>query len=444
MTLPDPRTSRAVLIGVGRYDHAADLPLLAAARANVAGLRAVLSSPRHWGLPPSNCVALLDPDNDAEPAVSIAAAADGARDTLLVYFAGHGLVARTGELVLATSRTDPRWPEFSGLRSSWIHEAMACYPTKRKVLIVDCCFGGRLVRTTAGLTADLGGQLGVSGAYVLSATAPNAVAIAPEGARYTAFTGALIDLLTHGVSDGPPLLRLSYIYDAIRRHMVRVGLPQPVQLGTNSVGDLALTRNVAMGDRAQLSKVGRTGDPSYPPYESLPEPGTLRYTALAISIDRYHTLSRLAQVDRQLILIDLLEASAAAAGIDTGACVRQPRPDGELIVFSQEGLGEIVSMIRAADRLLEARNADLPPASRLGLVATLHRGRTGSLSDAAAEVTALHGDTARATGRVGASHLSLVATEAFVRYAVGEGEDVTNFGQFDGQDADGGTYRWRL
>jgi len=58
------------------------------------------------------------------------------------------------------------------------------------------------------------GQVGIEGTYTLTATAANAVALAPLGDRYTAFTGALLGLLTKGIPDGPELLTFDQIYPA--------------------------------------------------------------------------------------------------------------------------------------------------------------------------------------------------------------------------------------
>ena len=55
------------------------------------------------------------------------------------------------------------------------------------------------------------------GTYLLTATAANAVALAPPGERYTAFTGALLGLLNTGIPDGPELLTFAQIYPRLLR-----------------------------------------------------------------------------------------------------------------------------------------------------------------------------------------------------------------------------------
>ena len=55
MSLPDPRNSRAVLIGTSEYES---LPQLEAVTANVEHLKALFSANDLWGLPPENCTVI--------------------------------------------------------------------------------------------------------------------------------------------------------------------------------------------------------------------------------------------------------------------------------------------------------------------------------------------------------------------------------------------------
>jgi hypothetical protein len=66
-------------------------------------------------------------------------------------------------------------------------------------VVLDCCFSGKAA-----------GVLGALEGYVLTSAAREELALAPSGARHTAFTGELIGLLTRGDLDGPPLLTLRY------------------------------------------------------------------------------------------------------------------------------------------------------------------------------------------------------------------------------------------
>lgn len=87
MTLPVPSESRAVLIGAHTYDH---LPELAGVQGNVEGLRDFLLGDDGWKLAPEHCLDRLQSTDSRGLLDELAAAAQEATDTLLIYYAGHG------------------------------------------------------------------------------------------------------------------------------------------------------------------------------------------------------------------------------------------------------------------------------------------------------------------------------------------------------------------
>ncbi len=119
---------------------------------------------------------------------------------------------------------------------------MADSPATKKVVILDCCFSGRALADLAGDEETIAGQVGIEGVYTLTATPRNAVALAPPGERYTAFTGALLDLLCGGIPGGPELLTFAAIFPRLKRTLISRQLPQPDQQNTGTIAHLALTR----------------------------------------------------------------------------------------------------------------------------------------------------------------------------------------------------------
>ncbi|GAA3239191.1 hypothetical protein GCM10010532_078930 [Dactylosporangium siamense] len=128
-------------------------------------------------------------------------------------------------------------------------------PANNRVVILDCCFSGSAIAT---MGDDLADHLGIAGTCVLTATHPNAFAIAPPGARHTAFTGELIDLLRTGVPGGAELLTITTVFNRLALSARTKGLPAPNQRGTGTIGDLALARNAAYAppERAPETWVG--------------------------------------------------------------------------------------------------------------------------------------------------------------------------------------------
>jgi Caspase domain len=239
--LPDAGRSRAVLIGASSYRHLENLPAVAN---NLIGFRDVLIDPALGGWRADRC-AIVAESSSREVSRALREHAEAAEDTLLVYFAGHGRTGARNELYLCLPDTDldELWP--TALPYEQLREVFADSRALKKVVILDCCFSGRALADQAGEGESVIGQVGIEGTYILTATAANAVALAPPGARYTAFTGTLLDLLQAGIPGGPELITFAALFPHLKFALTSRGLPRPHQQGSDTISHLALTRNSA-------------------------------------------------------------------------------------------------------------------------------------------------------------------------------------------------------
>ena len=188
--LSSPGT-RAVLIGTGVHATGSGLPDVPAVGNTLTDLEQVLI--QRCGMAEGNVRVLADPLSPLEVGLALAQSAKQAQDVLLVCYVGHGVVSPGGELYLATKSTERR-PEllaYTALSSTAVHDTLLQSPARSIVVILDCCFSGRAI-----------GVLGALDAYVLTSAARAELALAPLGARHTAFTGELIGLLTRGDPGG--------------------------------------------------------------------------------------------------------------------------------------------------------------------------------------------------------------------------------------------------
>ena len=281
--LPDPGRSRAVLIGASTYRHLEDLP---AVRNNLSGFRDVLVDPALGGLPADNCAVVAEPVRPVDVHRTLRDYAAAAEDTLVVYFAGHGRTGRRNELFLCLPDTDPDLLLYSAWPYEELRGVVADSSATKKVVILDCCFSGRALADQAGDEETILGQVDIEGTYLLTATAANAVALAPRGERYTAFTGALLGLLTTGIPGGPELLTFGRIYPRLLATLTGRQLPRPRQQGSDTITDLALTRNLAY-----------TGQGETPGFDE-------RFTAITDLLSHEMTAPRLAGVHAMADLAD--------------------------------------------------------------------------------------------------------------------------------------------
>lgn len=269
MPVPDPACSRAVLIGIGTYTHAALAPLPAAV-SGAQRLAALLRDPSVWGLPPEH---VTEVGVEASPSQVLAAVRDSAKqatDTLLVYFAGHGLRDRNEQLYLALADADADHPQIGTLLYRTVRDVLrqAGYRARYRVTVLDCCYSGLAgtqSSTSIPTRADLAQALdeppaeqadGAAEDYgdcVLTSAPPTQPSFVPPGSALPEFTGELVSVLEHGVTDGGSLLSLDDIWQRVRRRMRDRNSPEPQQFAQNTVA-----RQVQFHNRATGPTPGRT------------------------------------------------------------------------------------------------------------------------------------------------------------------------------------------
>ncbi|MBO1420097.1 caspase domain-containing protein [Streptomyces sp. FH025] len=267
--LADPGRSAAVLVGVHDYLHLEGLP---AVERNLAGLRRVLTDPGVWGLAPEDCPVIVQPGSVRAVLDTVQEKAREATDTLLVYYAGHGLTDEySEELYLALPDTE-RESVYTALRYEFLRRAVLASRARRTVVVLDCCYSGRALVGTMSAGESFAERTEVSGTVVLTASAATRPALAPPGETYTAFTGELIDLLEKGIPGGPELLDMETLYRGLRARLSSKSRPLPEQRNRNTGGLIAIARNQAAAapaveDRAPAAPMVETET------EPEPEPG---------------------------------------------------------------------------------------------------------------------------------------------------------------------------
>jgi tetratricopeptide (TPR) repeat protein len=244
--LPDPACSRAVLIGTASYRH---LPQLPAVEAGVVDLAAELCDATVWGLPVQHCTVVTDPQSPQAILDPVYQAGEEATDTLIVYFAGHGMRdTESADLYLALGDSREHLG-YTAVAYQHLRTALRAARARRKIIVLDCCFSGRAARSLTGEGNVLAAQAAVDGAYVLTASPRDRLALAPDGERYTAFTGELLGILRGGLQDGPELIDLDTLYRVLEERLRAKNRPLPQRSQENGVGRLPLARNKARAGR---------------------------------------------------------------------------------------------------------------------------------------------------------------------------------------------------
>ncbi|MFJ7157154.1 caspase domain-containing protein [Streptomyces sp. NPDC101118] len=248
--LSDPTRSQAVLVGVHEYDTLENLPAVAR---NLEGLRTALTDRRVWGLPETACTVILQPRTAREVLDAVRESARKAEDTLLVYYAGHGLTdPYTDELYLTLPDSD-REREYTSLRYEYLRRAVLDLQARalRTVVILDCCYSGRALVGNMGASTHIADQAVVEGSCLLTASAETRPALSPPGETYTAFTGELIRTLTDGIPGRPDPLDMDTLYRHLHQQLASRSRPLPQQRNRNTGGFIAIARNRAVLEEAE-------------------------------------------------------------------------------------------------------------------------------------------------------------------------------------------------
>ncbi|GIH62927.1 caspase, EACC1-associated type [Microbispora siamensis] len=240
----------ALLIATYLYDDAG-LRRLTAPAHDVETLAAVLRDPEIGGFEVTTLV--NEPNHRVGEAIADLYRDRRGDDLTLLYFTGHGLKDDDGRLYLATRDTRRDSLIFTAISGEQIDYAMEACASRRKVLILDCCYSGAY---PAGRLAKAGDdvhaldQFRGRGRTVLTAT--DATQYAFEGDRVhgeaprSVFTRHLVEGLRTGRADldGDGDITLDELYGYVYDRVVAEMPQQRPKRQDNVEGRTVIARNV--------------------------------------------------------------------------------------------------------------------------------------------------------------------------------------------------------
>jgi len=121
-------------------------------------------------------------------------------DTLLLYYAGHGVIRKNGKLYLAANNTEQSTLGSSAISAEQALEYMRESRAQKRVLILDCCHSGAIGSNFRGGDVDgsLNGLADSFGSYILTASTAIQLAEEREKDGHGVFTAAILEGLTTG------------------------------------------------------------------------------------------------------------------------------------------------------------------------------------------------------------------------------------------------------
>lgn len=207
-----------------------------------------------FGLPDGHLLNLFDsPEAPDEMYAQIVAFLDRHEDRprdVIVYYVGHGHIPHENDLFLAIRRTRQRFLVSNTLRVKDLGDALRNRSNRYRIyMILDCCFSGAAVAKLLSVSALQATVTMTERAFpsgglaLLCSTSASEVGWAPEGDRYTLFSGALLDVLQKGEKNWGSRMSLQQIGAAVRDRVASknyggAGLPE-VHSPDKRQGDVA-------------------------------------------------------------------------------------------------------------------------------------------------------------------------------------------------------------
>ena len=157
----------------------------------------------------------------------------GKGDTLLVFFAGHGLTIDGEGYLMPSDGNNER----TGIAMSWLRARMAKCEATSKVLILDACHSGKAVRGVTGIAPSLAQG---AATLVFASCAAKQVSYAAEGG-HGVFTSALLKGLS-GLADANADQTITatelhrYVQDVMEKWEIDTGKTQTPQMSPKEAG----------------------------------------------------------------------------------------------------------------------------------------------------------------------------------------------------------------
>ena len=194
----------AFLIGNQRFRPDSGLPPLEGPANDIAALARLLSDPERGQFDVHEFLDKMHHEVLPDLEQALGSASEG--DFFLIYYSGHGTLARNGELCLATSNTRPNTLLTTSILTHHLRDLVGASDSNQVLMLLDCCYSGAVDH---GLRADVGSELQVvqeaRGFYIITAStgmqAAREMAPMPGGVVMGRFTAALVNGIESGDAD---------------------------------------------------------------------------------------------------------------------------------------------------------------------------------------------------------------------------------------------------
>jgi len=240
---------RAVLVGVNSYEDSAFESLKYAIK-DIEDVGSLLSNPEIGEFLPANITTLKDAAHtQVNETLDRELSAASNKDSLLIYFAGHGKADRNGRLCLAVKSTKTEALISTSLHLETVKAMVQNSPAQRIVLILDCCFGGAAGESLRGsaLLGDSFEAMSGMGKIIISSCGEFQRARERDELGHGVFTHCLLEGLKTGDADADKdgKIGIDELFSFVQTLMKKLAADQtPHKWGDDQTGDIYIAKSI--------------------------------------------------------------------------------------------------------------------------------------------------------------------------------------------------------
>lgn len=238
----------ALIIGASKFEDAqiSNIPNIST---NVKLMKELLTDKQLIGIPEQNIMMSLD-ETQIEIERKLLDASRKAKNheyTLLVYYAGHGVISANGyKLFLTAKDTTVSYLDRDGISIENVRDSIRKSRAGRKIVIIDACHSGQMHGTMNNLNSAIQIELNkFEGTYIITSASEDEPALFPheDTSKPTYFTDYFVKTIREGIDNGQPFITLMELFNEIEAQLRENEKPLPQQSSFQNIGQAPLFVN---------------------------------------------------------------------------------------------------------------------------------------------------------------------------------------------------------
>lgn len=262
----DYSNTKILLLGVGEFLDKKIRPI-PNVKANINHLNDLFSNPDVFGNVNSDNITALVNGTQKEIIRSIITVTKKAtkKDTLIIYYAGHGIICKEDfELYLPAKDSYEEYIDNEGISIKKFKNYVKQSSAGRKVIIMDCCFSGRIHGTMSSdeITSQISSKIlpVIQGTYIMTSSSPDKPSLYstenPEMPTY--FTNKLIEVVSSGLDNNKSYYEIGEVFNEVKREFDKESnLPIPQQSSFNEAEKIPFGNNLREVNLRELMRQNR-------------------------------------------------------------------------------------------------------------------------------------------------------------------------------------------